>query len=212
MPNLLCAGDLAHQISVKLGLDPETVEQGLCVGLGLPAVHLGKLGLEFTGADAVLIGEVLFGIEGILLGTDLEQAGIALNDRIEDDLIIIFVVILFQEGETLSLGNGNIAAGGLELAGQDAEEGGLAGAVGADDTVAVSLREFNGNIFKQSLFSQAECDTVCLNHIVVTFLFRWRPVRPGGAGSAWKQVEIIVVSTILKYIRIHILSQPKKNT
>ncbi len=180
--DLLGAGDLAHQISVKLGLDAQTIEQGLCVGLCLPAVHLGKLGLEFAGADAVLIGEVLFCIEGVLFGADLEQAGITLDNRIEDDLIIIFVVVLFQEGEALTLGNGDIAAGGLELAGQDAEEGGFAGAVCADDAVAVSLREFNGNIFKQSLFSQAECDAVCLNHIVVTFLFRWRPVRPGEGG------------------------------
>ena len=194
--DLLCAGDLAHQISVKLGLDPETVEQGFCVGLGLPAVHLGKLGLEFAGADTVLIGEVLFGIESILLGTDLEQAGIALNDRIENDLVIIFVVVLFQEGETLSLGNGDTAAGGLKLTGQDPEEGGLAGPVCADDAVAVSLRKFNGNIFKQSLFSQAECDTVCLNHILDTFLFQ-RLQFPQSGKQHKKQVDNASFDTFL---------------
>ena len=81
-------------------------------------------------------------------------------------------MVLLQEGEALSLGDGDIAARGLELTGQNTEESGFAGTVGTDNTIAVSLSEFDGYIFKQSLFSQAECDTVCLNHFLYTFLFQ----------------------------------------
>ena len=169
--DLLRACELPHQISVQFGLDSQAVEQGLRIGLGLPAVHLGELGLEFAGADSVFIREILFCIEGVFLGADLEQAGIALDDCIQNDLIIIFVVILFQEGEALSLGHGDIAAGGIQLTGQDAEEGGFAGTVSADNAVAVSFCKFDGDIFKQGFFSQAECDSVCLNHIYKPFFF-----------------------------------------
>ena len=56
--DLLCARDLAHEISVELCLDAEAVQQGFRIGLGLPAVHLGKLCLKLGGKDTVLIRKI----------------------------------------------------------------------------------------------------------------------------------------------------------
>ena len=158
--DLLGTGDLAHQISVELCLDSKAIEKGFRVGLGLPSVHLGELGLEFTGTDSVLIGEVLFCVEGIFLGADLEQTGITLNDCVEYDLIVIFIVILLQEGKALPLCDRDVAARGFELAGEDAEEGGLAGAVGADDPIAVPFCKLDRYIFEKGFFAQAECYSI----------------------------------------------------
>ena len=162
--DLLGAGQFAHQIGVKLGLDAQTVEQGLRVGFRFPAVHFGKFRLQLAGPDAVLIGKILFGVEGVLFLHDLIQTAVALDDRIQYDLTVVFIVVLLQERQPLSGGHGHSTVGGIQLAGQDLEEGGFARAVGADNTVAVAFRKFNGNVFKKRLLTQSQCNAVCLNH------------------------------------------------
>ena len=61
-------------------------------------------------------------------------------------------MILLQEGKPLARRNGHIAAGGLQLAGKDLQERGLARSVGADQAVAVSLRKFDIHILKKCFF------------------------------------------------------------
>ena len=153
--DLLRAGKLSHQIAVQLRLDSEAVQKGLRVGLRLPAAELRELGLQLAGLDAVFIGKVFFGVKGVLFLHDLEETGITLDHGIEDDLIIIFVLVLFQEGQSLSLGNGNSAVGGIQLSAEDLKESGLSGAVGTDDAVAVSFGEFDVDIFKQGFLAES---------------------------------------------------------
>ena len=117
--DLLRAGQLSHEIAVKFSLDPESVEEGLRVGLRLPAVELRKLGLKFTRLDAVLVREVFLHIKGILLLHDLEETGIALNDSVENDLVVIFILVLLQERKALSGSDRNVAVRGVELSAQD---------------------------------------------------------------------------------------------
>jgi hypothetical protein len=49
------------------------------------------------------------------------------------------------------LGNNDLAGGGLQIAGEDAQKRGFAGAVGADDAVAVAGSEFQVNMLKKRL-------------------------------------------------------------
>ena len=156
---------------MELRLDAEAVQQGFRIGLGLPAVHLGKFRLQLACPDPVLIGKVLFCVESIFFGADLEQPGISLNDRIQDDLVVVFVVILLQEGETLPFGDRDTSIGRLKLSREYAQEGGFAGTVRTDDSVAVSFCEFDRDIFKQCFFAKAECNAVCCDHICFPFFF-----------------------------------------
>ena len=64
-------------------------------------------------------------------------------------------MILLQEGETLTWGNGNVSFGSFQLPGKDLQESGLSGTIGADQAVAVSFCEFNIDIFKQ--IGRASC-------------------------------------------------------
>ena len=162
--DLLGTGQLAHQVGVELGLNAQTVEQGLRVGFRFPAVHFGKFRLQLAGPDTVFIGKVLFGVKSVLFLHDLEQTAVALDDRIQYGLAVVFVVVLLQERQSLPGRHGHGAVGGIQLAGQDLEEGGFARAVCADNAVAVAFREFNGNIFKKRLLTQSQCNAVCLNH------------------------------------------------
>ena len=57
-------------------------------------------------------------------------------------------MILLQEGETLSRGNDDFAIGGIQLAGQNLQEGRFSRAVGSDETVAVTLGKFDIDIFE----------------------------------------------------------------
>ena len=151
---------------MEVSLDAEAVKERLRIGLGFPAVHLREFAFQFAGADAVLIGEILFGIEGVLFLHDFKKSGIALDDSIQDHLAVVFILVLLQEGETLAGCHGDSAVGGIQLSGQDLEEGGFAGAVGTDDPVAVPFRKFDGNVFKKCSFSETECNTICCDHAV----------------------------------------------
>ena len=160
-------GQIRHLLIVIGVLDTETVEERLRIGLRLVTAHVGVLGLELGCPDAVLIGEVRLCVEGILFLSDLIEVGVALNDRVEDGLVVVFFLILFEETQSLSRGDGNRAARGLELARENLQERGLAGAVGTDDSVAVTLREFDVDVFKQSLFPDAIGYVIGCDHPVL---------------------------------------------
>ena len=117
--DLLRAGQFSHEITVELCLDPEAVEERLSVGLRFPAVEFRELGLQFTCLDAVLVGEVFLHIKSVLLFHDLEETGIALNDRIKNYLVVIFILVLFQKRKTLSGSDRNVAVCGVKLPAQD---------------------------------------------------------------------------------------------
>ena len=170
--DLLGAVQLAHGHLMEGRIDAKSGQQGLGVALGVPAVHLGKIRLEHGGALAVRVGEVGLGIERVLLLHHLVQMGVALHDGIEDELVVIFVLILLEEGETLARIHGHGAVRRLQLAGENFEEGGLAGAVGTDDAVALARQEFDVDIFKQGLLADPVGYVVCCDHGMTAFLLR----------------------------------------
>ncbi len=146
--HLQVAVQILHGGVVEVCVYPQAVEQHGGIGLRLPAVHLRELRLQVTDPDAVLIGEILLGIDGILLLHDLIQAGVAHDDRVHDGIIVVFEVVLLQHGEALPGGDDDGSAGGLQVAGENPQEGGFPCAVGADDAVAVALRKFDVHILE----------------------------------------------------------------
>ena len=145
---------------VVLVLNAEAVQEGFGVGLCLIPAHLGVFALELRGADAVLVREIGLCIELVLLLADLVKLLVALDDGIQNDLIVVFLVVLLQEGKALAGRDGDLAVRGLQLAGEDFQKGGFPGAVGADDAVAVSFREFDVDIFKKGLLADPVGDVV----------------------------------------------------
>ncbi len=130
------------------GSDANAVQQHGGIGFRLPAVHLGKFGLQLAGTDTVLVGEILLGVDGVFFLHDLVQAFVAHDNGIHYHIIVVFKVILFQHGETLAGGDDNVALCGLQLAGKNFQKGGFSGSVCSDQTVAVALGKFNVDILK----------------------------------------------------------------
>ena len=83
------------------------------------------------------------------------------NYGIKHRELVILKVILLKEGETLSRSDHNISARRLKLSGQDLEESRLTGTVCTDQTITVSLCEFDVDILKESFLANTQCDIIC---------------------------------------------------
>ncbi len=170
--HLLGAGQGGHDRVMELRLDPQPVQQVGGIGLGLPAVHGGELALQLRCLDAVLVGEILLRIDRVLLLHDLIKAGIAHDHRIQHRILVVFKMVLLQEGEPLAWCDGDLPAGGIQLAGQDLQKGRLSRAVGADQAIAVAFRELDVHVLEKGPFAQTQCDVVRTDHIKTSYLLR----------------------------------------
>ncbi len=142
---------VGHESVVEGGGDAQPLEDAGGVGLGLVAPKLGVLGLELGGLDAVLIGKVLLFIEGVHLPADVVEVLVAHEHRVHDGGGVVLVLILLEHRHPGLGQDAHLAGGGLQLAGEDLQEGGFARAVGADDAVAVALDELQVHMGEKRL-------------------------------------------------------------
>ena len=110
------AVQVLHGGIVQVRVDAKAVQDHGGIGLRLPAVHLGEFRFQVADPDAVLVGEVLFGIDGFLFLHDLVQPRVAHDDRVHDRILIVFEMVLLQHGEALAGGDEDLPAGGLQVA------------------------------------------------------------------------------------------------
>ena len=155
----------------------ETVEQLCRLCLGVPAVELGELCLELGGAHSVLVGEIRLFIERLLLIHDLHEARMSHDDRTQDLDLVEGIVILLEDGETLTRCNVHNAARRLDIAGQKLEEGGFSRAVRADDAVAVAGGELQIDILIEDAFAELQTQIVDGDHLSVLLLYLRRIAR-----------------------------------
>ncbi len=85
------------------------------------------------------------------------------DDGVQDGIFVVGVLVLLQNGDPLARVDGNGAGGGVQLSREDAQEGGLARAVGADDAIAVAGEELQVHMLEQPLTAElhtqiADCD------------------------------------------------------
>ena len=130
--------NFAHQLSVQFHRHTQTLQDPAGIALGFPAAQLGKLLLQLGGADAVLVGEVLFFIDGVLFLAAVIEALVSHDDGVQHDAIVIEALVLLQDGHALFGRKHHRTACRLQLAGENLDKGGFPGAVGTDDAVAVA--------------------------------------------------------------------------
>ena len=80
------------------------------------------------------------------------------HDRAQHRLEVVLVLILREDGHTLVLAQGHLALVGLDLAREHLQKGGLARAVGADDAVAVAVREFEVDVLEEFFAAVLQAD------------------------------------------------------
>ena len=73
-------------------------------------------------------------------------------------------VVLLQNGYPLVGVNGDGTVGGIQLAGENAQEGGLTRAVGADDAVAVAGQELQVHVLEQPLAAELHTEVGNSDH------------------------------------------------
>jgi hypothetical protein len=76
------------------------------------------------------------------------ELGVATHGDRQHFLVLIEELVLAQDSMGGAVGNGDGAVARRLIAGEDAEERGLAGAVGADKPVPVARQELKGDIGK----------------------------------------------------------------
>ena len=128
---------LRHARLMELGAHTQPLENPAGIALRLPAPQLGVLLLQLAGQQAVLVGHLLLGVEGVLLLPDVIQPLVPHDHRVHHGIGVVGILILLQHGHTDVGQYGHLPGGGVQLPGQDLQKGGLARAVGPDDAVAV---------------------------------------------------------------------------
>ena len=137
-----------HNGIVEFRIDAKAVQQHGSVGFRFPAVHFGEFAFQLAGAETVFIGEIFFGINRVFFFHDLVKAFVAHNDYIHNGIVVIFEMILLQNGHTLPGSDENIAFCCFQFAGQYFQKRGFTGSVCADKPVTVSFGEFDVYIFE----------------------------------------------------------------
>ena len=140
---------IPHEAAVQTHVHPQALQDAPGVALGLPAAQLRKLLLQFRRADAVFITEVRLLVDGVLLLAALVKAGISHDDGIQHRELVIQALVLLEHRHAALGIQDHTAACGLQLAGEDLDKCGFAGAVGADDAVAVARGELQVDARKQ---------------------------------------------------------------
>ena len=135
-------------VVVQVGGQPQTFEDDRRPGLG--GVAVVALDLVFQLGESVDV-EVVLGVgqELLLFDHDLPQGLVAHESHVEDGVLLEEELVLEQDAEAQALGDRNPATRGFYGTGEDAEEGRLAGAIGADQTVALAGVELKGDIGEQ---------------------------------------------------------------
>ena len=95
--DLLGTVEFCHLCIVIFRSDSETVKKHSRIGLCLISVHLRKLALKLTCSDSVLVGEILFHIDGIFFLHDVIEVLISHDHGIHYGKLIIFKVVLLED-------------------------------------------------------------------------------------------------------------------
>ena len=112
---LLSAVKVFHNSIMKIRFNSEAVKKNGRITFSFPSVQLGKFAFKFTGAHTVFFCEIFFHIDRIFFFHDLIKTGITHDDCIQYLAVIIFVMVLFEDRETLTLVHRDIAFARFEF-------------------------------------------------------------------------------------------------
>ena len=114
--DLFVTGEGIHLLGEYLLGKSQSLYKLGSIGFRLPAVELSEFRLQLGSAGAVLLGEILLGIECVFLLHDVVKALVAENNGVLHGVVIERVVILSQHGHTQLSRLGYAALGRFEVA------------------------------------------------------------------------------------------------
>ena len=195
----LVAGlELAHHHGMFFRGNSQPRQQGSGVAFRVPAVHFGKLAFQLRGLFAVRLAEVRLGVQRVFLFHDVIKPLVAHDDRIQDGIGVIHELILLQRAHPLRGRDGNGTGGRFQLSAQNFQEGGFAGAVGADNAVAVSGQEFQIRPGKEFLASESQRYIAYCNHLIDLLTCRL-PVQEGSPARRISALAKTLAAFIMEF-------------
>ena len=144
--HLFLTREVAHEFSVQGFLDAKAAKQRGGIVFGGVAAHLCKLVFQFGHEDAVLIGEVGLRIKFVAALHHVPHHRVPHEHRVEHGKLVVLKVVLAQHRQAFAGAHLYRAFRGVELAGDGAEQRGLACAVRADNAVDVAVGELHIHI------------------------------------------------------------------
>ena len=131
--HLLAALQLGHRALVQIVGDIETLKQNRGVAFGRIAVFFADDPFELAEAHAGLVGHLGLGVQLVALVQRAPQALVAHDDGVDDAELVERVLVLAKHAQLARAGDRALL--GVEFAGQQLHERGLAGAVRAGEAV-----------------------------------------------------------------------------
>ena len=184
--HLVACLEFLHAQPGQVLADAQAAEQHPGLGLGLVAVQLAELDLQVAAADAVRLGQLGLGVEQLAFAAQVVEPLVPADNRVEHGLLVVDELVLLEHGDALPRADGHLALIRFLLAGEDAEKGRLAGAVGADQAVAVAMGELDVDVLEDDALAVGQGDVGRLEHGIVSFQKkngRDHRVTAGAAGS-----------------------------
>ena len=147
--DFLPALQLAHHALVQRLVNAEPVEQHGRVGFRGVAVIFADDAFKLAQAHAVGIGQLVVRlvVESFALLQRLPQRAVAHDYRVDHALIVEGKLVLGQNAQLL--GPGDVALGGLDLAGQNFHQGRFARAIRPGNAIAAASKEGGGDVLEE---------------------------------------------------------------
>ena len=165
------------------------------IGLGGVTVQFRELNLQLGDAHAVVFAHLREIVDGVFLLLDLPQLVMAHDHRVDRREVLKGELVLAQDAHALIGIHVHVASRWLNLATEDFHEGGLAGAIGADQTVAVAIAEAQGNILEKRLGTKLDGDIGGSNQSIV------RSLQMSVAGESHCGIAAVVALQALLRLR-----------
>ena len=153
--------DRAHRSLVQSDIDAQTQQQFTRARLGGVAVVFGEGRFQIGGAHVVFFGSIGIGVDRIALAHRFPHLIMPHQHHVQHAVVFIGELVLTQFAEALALVQHDFARALLQIATEDLHEGGFAAAVGTDQTVTVTVAEFDGDVLEQRLGAELHGDICC---------------------------------------------------
>ncbi len=134
--------------------------------LGVVAAVLGELRFELGGVHVVVVGRVRVRVDGVAFLHCAPHLDVTLQHHVQHPLIFPGELILVQLAHSQPGLEHHLAGTLLEVAGEHFHQRRLAGAVGADQSIAVAVRELDGDALEQRLGAELDGDVGGREHCV----------------------------------------------
>ncbi len=134
-----------------LDRDAHAEQQLTGARLGGVAVELGKAALQLGRLHVIVLGRLRIGVDGVLLLHHRPHLGMTHHHDVQNPAVLVGELILAQVSHAFVLILADIAARRFKHTTENLHEGRLAGAVGANQPVAVTVTKLDADILEQGL-------------------------------------------------------------